>query len=94
LVTKRENLEKVVSIAMENYPVFSVLPFKPLNSGVVITGSEVYYERIQDRFEPIMTQKLESLGAELLGFAKCPDDLDMILAAIRDFISKGGSLYS
>ncbi|NLA87379.1 MAG: molybdopterin-binding protein, partial [Clostridiales bacterium] len=76
LVTKRENVSAAVNIARANFPVFEVLPFKPLKCGVIITGSEVYYGRIQDRFEPIMRKKLQSYCAEILGFTKCPDDLD------------------
>jgi molybdenum cofactor synthesis domain-containing protein len=89
LVTKRANVEKAVSIAKEHYPVFTVLPFQPLKCGVIITGSEVFYGRIQDKFEPIMTKKLQSYGAELLGVTKCPDELELILDAIRSFLDRG-----
>ncbi len=92
LVTKRENVDSAVEIARANYPVFQVLPFRPLKCGVVITGSEVYYGRIQDRFEPVLTKKLEGYGATLLGFTKCPDDLDMILQAVADFRNQGAEL--
>lgn len=92
LVTKRSNLIKAVEIAQENYPVFTVLPFKALKCGVVITGSEVYYGRIQDRFEPVMNKKLQEYGADILGFVKCPDDLSMIGGAIEDFIGRGAEL--
>ena len=92
LVTKRENVEKAVAIAKENYPVFSVKPFLPLKAAVIITGSEVYYGRIPDRFEPIMREKLASYGAEILGVTKCPDDLSMILSAIETFVSQGAQL--
>ncbi len=92
LVTKRKNVERAVAIAGEYSPVFSVLPFRPLKCGVIITGSEVYYGRIRDLFEPIMRNKLESYGARLLGVVKCPDDLEMILAAIRGFLSDGAEL--
>lgn len=92
LVTKRENVEKAVAIANRHYPVFSVLPFKPLKSGVIITGSEVYYDRIEDQFEPVMKKKLRSYGAEMLGFTKCPDDLGMISEAIGNYIKQGAEL--
>lgn len=92
LVTKRENIEMAVQIAKENFPVFSVLPFKPLRCGVVITGSEVYYGRIEDKFEPIMQKKLQSYGAEILGCIKCPDDLDMLLDAVKSFREQGAEL--
>jgi molybdenum cofactor synthesis domain-containing protein len=92
LVTKRENVDQAVAIARGAYPVFEVLPFRPLKCGVVITGSEVYYGRIQDKFEPVMTKKLAGYGAELLGFTKCPDELETILAAVTDFREKGAEL--
>jgi molybdenum cofactor synthesis domain-containing protein len=92
LVTKRENVEKAVRIAEENFPVFSVKPFKPLKSAVIITGSEVYYGRIKDSFEPVMRSKLEAYRAEILGITKCPDDLDMLSAIIRNYVSQGAEL--
>ena len=92
LVTKRANVEKAVQLAGANAPVLTVLPFKPLRCGIVITGSEVYYGRIQDKFEPVMTKKLKSYGAEILGAVKCPDDTDMIITAIREFKEKGAEL--
>lgn len=92
LVTKRENMEAAVAIAKECFPVFSVKPFRPLKTGVIITGNEVYYGRIQDRFQGVLTPKLESFGAEILGFVKCPDDLDAILAAAAEFQARGAEL--
>ncbi len=92
LVTKRTNVDKAVEIAKDNYPVFSVLPYKRLRCGIVITGSEVYYGRIQDKFEPVMTKKLKEYGAEVLGAIKCPDDTEMIIDAVKEFKAKGAEL--
>ena len=92
LVTKRETVESMAETASENRPVFTVLPYRSLKCGVIITGSEVYYGRIKDRFEPIMRKKLGKFDAEFLGAEKCPDDLDVILGAIAGFRSKGAEL--
>ena len=92
LVTKRRNVDEAVRIARENWPVMEVLPYRPLKAGVVITGSEVYYDRIEDRFEPVMRDKLGKYGAELLGFTKCPDELDRILAATEAFLKRDADL--
>lgn len=92
LVTRREHVDRAVSIAQEHFPIFSVIPFRPLKTGVIITGSEVYYGRIRDQFQPIMTRKLEALGAQLLGFTKCPDDLAAINAALEGFKARGAQL--
>ena len=92
LVTKRENVDAAVAAAKKYFPIMRVAPYKKLSAGVVITGSEVYYGRIKDAFEPILTKKLDAFGAEKLGFTKCPDDLDMIKAAIDDYLKKGADL--
>ncbi len=92
LVTKRENVESAVKIAKANAPVFSVRPFLPLKTGVIITGSEIYYGRIPDAFEPILRAKLQDMGAQILGFTKCPDDLDAILSALAAFRQQGAEL--
>jgi len=92
LVTNRKNMEDAVSVAENNFPVFDVLPYAKLKCGVIITGSEVYYGRIDDKFEPIMRKKLDFFDAEILGVTKCPDELDTIQKAIADFTAQGAKL--
>lgn len=92
LVTRRENMDKAVSIAKENYPVLSVRPFRRLKAAEIITGSEIYYGRIKDAFEPILDAKLNRYGAEKLGCTKCPDDAEMIVAAIESYVAQGAEL--
>lgn len=92
LVTKRKNVKEVVRLAEENAPVMSVRPYKPLRCGVIITGSEVYTGRIEDKFEPIISKKLQDFGAVQLGFKKCPDDTEQILQAIEEFVKQGAEL--
>ena len=92
LVTKGENVRVAVEIAKRSYPVFTVIPYKNLKCGVIITGSEVYQGRIEDKFEPIMRKKLEKYEADVIDVTKCPDDLDMILDAIKSLIERGAEL--
>ena len=92
LVTKRENVEKAVAIAKAHWPPMRVLPYRALKTGVVITGSEVYYGRIKDAFEPILTEKLNNFGAQILGFTKCPDDAGMLRRTIDGFLAQGAEL--
>ncbi len=92
LVTHRSNVEAAVRAARKHAPIFQVKPFRPLKTGVIITGNEVYYNRIQDGFQPVLTPKLERFGAQLLGFQKCPDDLKEILSAIQHFTEMDAQL--
>lgn len=92
LVTKRRNVDAAVALARQAHPVMEVRPFRPLKVGVIITGSEVYYGRIEDAFEPIMREKLASYGAQVLGVTKCPDELEKITSAIEDYCARGAQL--
>ena len=92
LVTMRNNVTKAVKIARENSPVFELKPFIPLKTGIIITGSEIYYGRIKDQFEPIMRKKLDFYGADILGVRKCPDDLEHLSTAINYYKQQGAQL--
>ena len=92
LVTSREIVDSLVKTAGGSSPVFTVLPYNKLKCGVIITGSEVYYGRIEDKFEPVMRKKLGRFDADFLGAVMCPDNLDMILSAITEFVANGAEL--
>lgn len=64
-------------------------PYHPLRAGVVITGSEVYTGRIQDKFEPVVRAKLARWPGEIVGVTVCDDDLDMIVSAARAHLAHG-----
>lgn len=92
LTTASETFEKALELGKMNYPILEVKPYKALKSAIIVTGSEVYYGRITDRFEPIIREKLEYYGAELLGVTKCPDSVKDIAEAIKHYISIGAEL--
>lgn len=64
-------------------------PYHPRRAGVVITGSEVYTGRIQDKFEPVVRAKLARWPGEIVGVTVCDDDLDMIVSAARAHLAHG-----
>lgn len=92
LFTDREEVEAAKALGSEYFPIFQVKEFKKLKVGVIITGDEVYYGRIQDRFEFVMKGKLDKYGADILGFTKCPDDLREIQTSLRDFLNQDADL--
>ncbi len=83
LVISRETLDRAVHFAKEHYPIFSVKVFSPFKTRLIITGSEVYDGLIEDRFEAIVRQKLESFGARLVETVILPDDQRQITHTIR-----------
>ena len=92
LVTKRSNVDEAVAIAKENFPVFAVMPFRPLKTSIIITGSEIFNGRIPDKFEPILRRKLGAFGAEIVDAVKCPDDLETLQSAVDNSIGSGAQL--
>jgi molybdenum cofactor synthesis domain-containing protein len=60
--------------------------------GIVITGSEVYHGLIEDRFAPILSEKVTVLGCEVQGPAFAPDDAELISQAIRTHLDRGCNL--
>lgn len=91
LVIAKGKMDRVQRAAGET-PLMNVLPFKPLRCGIVTTGSEVYYGRIQDTFTPVVEAKVAEYGMTVIGHEKCPDDKDMIIAAIHRLRDAGAEL--
>ncbi|MBW2370669.1 MAG: molybdopterin-binding protein, partial [Deltaproteobacteria bacterium] len=92
LVMKREPVEQAVTVATESGSVVAVRPLRKARVGIVITGTEVYHGLIQDRFEPILTEKIDSLGSYVAGVEFAPDDEAFITRAIEKHIDDGCDL--
>lgn len=85
LVIEEEKMGQVRQ-ACGDEPIFQILPFRKMKAGIVTTGSEVYYGRIQDKFTPVVIEKLEEYGVEVLGNTVCNDDSEMVAEAVREWL--------
>ncbi|CAK8719167.1 Molybdopterin molybdenumtransferase [Candidatus Electrothrix aarhusensis] len=77
-----ESVEKIVR----------VLPLKKVKAGLVVTGSEVYYGRIEDKFEAVLRGKMAELGSEVVRVGFAPDDASRIAEEIRLCLEAGADL--
>lgn len=91
LVIEEEKMKWVTQVCGDK-PIFQILPFRKLKAGIVTTGSEVYYGRIQDKFTPVVVDKLEEYGIEVLGNTLCNDDSEMVTGAIQDWLEQGAEM--
>ncbi len=91
LVIEEEKMKNVEAVCGEE-PIFKLMPFRKMKAGIVTTGSEVYYGRIEDKFTPVVKKKIEEYGAEVLGNTVCNDDSQMVTDAINEWIEKGAEL--
>lgn len=64
-------------------------PYRQKKVGVIITGSEIYHGRIQDKFAPVIRSKLTQYPCEIIGITICDDDLDSIVAEAKQLLRAG-----
>ena len=88
LVTKESRIIEAEKLC-RGRKLLDLRPYRPRKAGVIITGSEVYFGRIQDKFEPVVRKKLAAYPGEIIGVKLCDDDLGMIEAAAKGFLEAG-----
>ena len=89
LVIEKARMERAKEAAGPE-PLLRLIPLKPKKVGVVTTGSEVYYCRIQDTFTPVIGEKLREFGgSEMVEHVILNDDHEKITAAIRSMLEHG-----
>ena len=91
LVTQKAQIEELEALC-KGAKVLDLLPYQTKKAGVIITGSEVYHGRIQDKFEALARAKLAKYPCEIVGVAICDDDLDMLTGAARRLLDAGADL--
>lgn len=64
LVIDAEKMERVKKISGD-VPLMKILPYKKFKVGLVVTGSEIFHERIQDTFTPVIEAKLKNFGLQV-----------------------------
>lgn len=91
LVIEKEKMEKAKEVCGAE-PILKLLPFVHKKVGIVTTGNEVYYGRIQDEFTPVLRQKLKEYDTEIVGEILCDDNPEKITAAILQLIYDGADM--
>jgi Probable molybdopterin binding domain len=93
LVVAKNKVEKAVQAA-RSAPggVLQVLPVTKAKAGLMITGDEVYYGRIKDKFEYVIRQKVAELNGEILEVVFLPDDERMIAEAAIRLVEQGANI--
>lgn len=92
LVMKRAPVQRAAAIAAADGGVLAVRGLKKARAGIIVTGSEVYHGLIQDRFAPVLRDKIEDLGSSVAGVCFAPDDTERIRQAIDLFLEEGCDL--
>ena len=92
LFTEEQKVAQVERICREHAPVIDVIPFATWQVGVVTTGNEVYHNRIEDKFGPVIRAKIEDFGSGVLRQVLVPDSMEMTVDAIQTLIAEGADM--
>lgn len=91
LVVREELLRRVEEISA-GQGLLEVKEPRLKRAGLVITGNEVYYGRVEDAFVPALTPKLEALGLEIASVRFCPDEKAFITRVLKETLAAGVDL--
>ncbi len=86
LVAPKKEIEEAVKIAGNG--IMKVVPFEEKKAGMIITGNEVYYGRIEDKFYERLKPKLEFFKCKVAEKQVLPDDKEKIKEKIEEFVKK------
>lgn len=95
LVIEEEKMaaaEKACMEATGGKPVLDIKPFVHKKVGIVTTGNEVYYGRIQDTFTPVIESKFAEYDTEIIAHETWNDDDKKVTASILGMIEQGADV--
>ena len=92
LTVKKTVVDQAVDAARSAGGLFQIKRLRSAQAGLLITGNEVFSRLIEDRFEPILSEKLEAIGSTVLMVEFAPDDPAFIAARIKEMIGAGADL--
>jgi len=94
LSIENEKLIKMEELCSSSKPIVEVLPLKKFKVGVVTTGNEIFYGRIEDKFGDVIREKFAELGSEVFKQVFSRDDSDMIAKCILGLIEEGADIVT
>lgn len=91
LVIAEEKMEEAKTLCGDT-PLLELKPFAPKKVGIITTGNEVFYGRIEDTFTPVLEKKVEEYQSETMYHAVLNDDHEKITNAILEAIEQGAEM--
>lgn len=88
LVIEKEAMARAKAIAGDA-PLLRLAEIKPKRFGLVTTGNEVYYGRIEDTFTPVIVEKMAQFGCEMAAHEVSNDDHEKITGIINKMLADG-----
>lgn len=92
LVIEKDKMEAAsasVKDATGGEPILKLIPFKEKKVGLVTTGNEVFYGRIEDTFSPVIIEKFAEYDSEIIIHETFEDNDTKVTDAILRMIEAG-----
>ena len=83
LVIDRKKLDAAAAV-MNGMPLMNVVPYKRKTAAIITTGSEVFHGRIEDKFTPVLKEKLRAYGITVTRHTVVDDGAEHIAGAIAE----------
>ena len=87
-----KKIERLENVAKKQHPVISIKPYRQLNVGAVVTGSEIYDGIIRDEFDKYVGKKVSAYGSRIVKKILVPDKVAAIAKAISELMDLGCDL--
>ena len=82
----REQFDYAMTILREE-PLFRVLPMRQANVGILVTGTEIFLGIVEDRFIPVIKNKVEAYGCKVVKAVIVRDDRKELCDNIKDILT-------
>lgn len=92
LFTAEEHILRLEELCSSFPPLVTVKPLQARRIGVITTGNEIFYGRIQDKFGPIIEAKFKELGSTVFRQVFVPDKLPAIVDAIHGLVQENAEM--
>lgn len=73
-------------------PLFEVMPLHQARVGILVTGGEVYKGVVEDKFIPIIRNKVEKYRCQVVDALIVPDDRQAIKNGVKRLLNSGADL--
>ena len=91
LVIEKEKMERAKAVCQDG-PILTLKPLHGKKVAILTTGSEVYHGRIEDKFTPVLVEKLKEYNCEMIFHEVYDDDHEAITKGCLQAIEQGAQL--
>lgn len=95
LVIEKEKMDRAKEACLDatnGSPIFELKPFVHKKVGIITTGNEVFYKRIEDTFTPVIREKLATFDTEEFAHRVFADNDSEVTGCIVDMIANGADM--